>query len=165
MSLLKPIRGLTVHQPYAYLLARGWKPLENRDWPPWPSMRDGWVAIHAGLKFDNDEVVEIWNELHRQGLFRWPAGEAPLTTADLRAQCGHILGVGRIARVVEDRTSPWRTTDRYGWVFDPMVRLSTPVKHTGGQGLWTVEPKALAKVRAGWRAASRSRATAIEGRP
>lgn len=45
MSLL----GLTVHQPWAWAIAAGHKPLENRKWKPPADVLGKYLAIHASI--------------------------------------------------------------------------------------------------------------------
>lgn len=166
------IRGCTVRQPWAHLLAEGYKDLENRDWRPLDLMTissggehvggGGWVAIHAGLAFDEDEIYDTILDLKDRGVLVPRLGDT-CTLDMLRAQRGHILAVGRIAEVVEESKSPW-FVGRYGWVFGPMIKLPTPVAHRGGQGLWHLEPQALAEVRAGF-AAARTSGASTGGHP
>ena len=45
---------LSVQEPWASLIVGGWKPMENRTWPPSPSqLRPGdWLCVHASKKLD-----------------------------------------------------------------------------------------------------------------
>lgn len=42
------MRALTIHQPYASLIADGRKKIETRSWPPPPGLIGERIAIHAG---------------------------------------------------------------------------------------------------------------------
>lgn len=149
MSLPGPLMAVTVHMPWAWLLAAGYKPLENRNWVPKIVPVGAWMAIHAGMKFDPAEVQDIMDDLQDQGVLKVRREDRPLTLAMLMEQCGHILSVGRLDRIATQSDSRW-FIGKYGWCFDPMVRLPTPVVHRGGQGLWPVNVEALAVVRAGF---------------
>jgi hypothetical protein len=139
--------AVTVHQPWSFLLAAGYKPLENRDWLPTNTVPLGaWMAIHAGMKFDPAEVKGIIDDLQGRGVLKFRPEHKGLSLKMLMDQCGHILSVGRLAGVVTQSASPY-FVGKYGWVFDPMVQLPTPVIHRGAQGLWPVSPKALPIVR------------------
>ena len=114
------MKALTICQPYAELIARGEKRIENRTWPT--SYR-GPLAIHAGKSrewLDPDEID-------------YPDGElvfgAVVAVADL---------VG--CRRVEDLTGGWRDHEHahgpWCWLLANVRRLPTPVPMRGAQGLW-----------------------------
>ena len=46
------ILGLTVRSPWAELIARGLKTIENRSWPPYDFMLGRRLAIHASPAWD-----------------------------------------------------------------------------------------------------------------
>ena len=101
MSARPSLMAVTVYQPWAFLLAAGYKPLENRDWRPTNTVPLGSrMAIHAGMKFDPGEVKAIVDELQDTGVLKVRPEDRPLTLAMLGAQCGHILSVGRLAGIV-----------------------------------------------------------------
>lgn len=119
------MRALTVCQPYAELIARRVKPIENRSWA---TIWRGPLAIHAGRSRDwldeDDEttypglvfgavvcVVELYDCVP---LARLPA-----------ALVGH-----------EHAHGPWC------WLLRDVRRLPRPVPFRGAQGLWSV-PDAL----------------------
>ena len=86
------IRMLTVRQPWASLLARGIKPVENR------RTRLNWrgvVLIHAGLE---------WSDISPPDRFSYVLPR------------GGIVGMGAIVDCVTKHPSPY-FTGPYGWVF------------------------------------------------
>ena len=108
MSARPSLMAVTVYQPWAFLLAAGYKPLENRDWRPTNTVPLGSrMAIHAGMKFDPGEVKAIVDELQDTGVLKVRPEDRPLTLAMLGAQCGHILSVGRLAGIVTQSESPY----------------------------------------------------------
>ncbi|MDK2769950.1 MAG: ASCH domain-containing protein [Sphingomonas sp.] len=103
-----PLKALSIMQPWPWLIAHGFKDIENR------SRRThyrGPVALHAGKKADQ----EAWDD--------FVAGIHPVTgepaphfdhdkTVDLR---GGIVGVADIIDCVEQSASEW-FVGRYGYV-------------------------------------------------
>ncbi|MGE0426227.1 MAG: hypothetical protein AB7O88_28465 [Reyranellaceae bacterium] len=117
-----PDIALSIMQPWAFLVAGGWKPVENRDWKPWnPGLKyRGPFAIHAGRKADAEGVVELHAGRH-------PVTGRPLpdeiVAAWRRGQpMGGIVGVGEIADAVTALDSDW-FVGPYGLV----VRNARPV--------------------------------------
>lgn len=55
----KPVRALTVKQPWASLIASGIKQVENRSYPVPKTVRGQRVAIHAGKGFDSKYLHRI----------------------------------------------------------------------------------------------------------
>ena len=84
---------LSIQQPWAWLIANGFKDVENRDWQRAPSYR-GPVLIHAGLKTDR-AFPRTWAE--------------QLCGRELPAyyQTGGIVGKARLVDVVRQSDSPW----------------------------------------------------------
>lgn len=129
------MKALTICQPYAELIARLEKPIENRTWPA--SYR-GPLLIHAGRSrqwLDEDDEV------------RYPgmAYGAIVAVADLVACLPH------------DRPSAWpprwshlidhvHALGPWCWVLENVRRLPTPVECMGHQGLWIPEPFVVAAV-------------------
>lgn len=120
------MKALTVCQPYAELIARGVKPIENRTWP---TRYRGYLAIHAGKSRqwldDGDEdrypgmaygaivcVVRLIACLHMDA--EWPERIAHL-------------------KLHEHANGPWC------WVFARHVIRCEPILARGAQGLWEWE--------------------------
>ena len=124
------IRGLTIYQPWASLIAEGIKVYETR---PWRAPYRGLVAIHAG----------------KTGKY---VTETPPEYRHLAYPLGAILAVANLETVVEtERFSPSReeimlgdwTRGRFAWRMAGVKKLKSPVPCRGFQGLWSVPPEVL----------------------
>ena len=107
-TILKGLPALSVQQPWAWLIAHGWKDIENRDWRA--GLR-GPFLVHASKTFDQagwDMVA-----LHAEAL-GIPTRELPAPSSFER---GGIVGRVRIVDCVEDSPSPW-FVGRYGFVLE-----------------------------------------------
>lgn len=93
------MKALSINQPWAWLIANGYKDIENREWA---TAFRGEVYIHAGKKFD-DEAYE-WLGIYRPDI-------ALPDAFDL----GGIVGTMKIVDCVRDHTSEW-FVGRYGFV-------------------------------------------------
>ena len=119
------------------------KRLENRDWAPPQSAVGQYIAIHAGLTWDEEGV----NGLRSLGV------EVP--PKDVH-RGGAIVGVARLAGyTVGSQESRWRAEGaRYAWLLDN-VRAIEPVECQGAPKLWVPPQAVVTKVRQAWDAAGR----------
>jgi hypothetical protein len=153
------MRGLTLTQPWASLVAIGAKRIETRSWA---TDYRGQLAIHAGKGLAGMSEAEMWDmalsepfrtALARSALMnpgRMPRGEivAVVEVAD-------CLPTGRLASGLEvprhcSRTDEiWQLTEwerafgdygpgRYGWLLADVRPLPTPIPYRGALGLWAV---------------------------
>ncbi len=127
------IRGLTLIRPWPWAIFKAGKDVENRGWTPSMSqLKPGdWIAIHAGVKWDNDAAV-----------FYVP--DAPPKAQHPSAV---IVGLVRYTGFTEACPSPW-FFGPYGWQWDKAIELAEPIPHNGALGLWTLEAAAYAKCKA-----------------
>jgi len=134
------VKGLSIRQPWAHLIAHGPKRIENRRW--YCSYR-GEIAIHAAKGCSRGEHVQAVEFVVSCSLGAMIPryGAMPL---------GAIVGVATVVdclrpgyRVIE-RYNPaaasidWWDYDQYGIVLDNVRALREPVPCAGMLGLWTV---------------------------
>lgn len=165
MSLAdQKILGLTVRSPWAELIARGLKTIENRSWPPYDFMLGRHLAIHASPTWD------------QQG-YDYMRANHPRFALDppMREECRYgVIAVVRLVgwvqrtesgppRVVkmlpgeffgkaEDQLGHsidwrWFHGAEYGWVLRDVRRIE-PVACAGRQKVWQLSRFVLASVRA-----------------
>lgn len=164
----KIIRGLTLRHPWAFCIARLGKDVENRTWEPPRSMRDQLIAIHGGAMPKGamlDEckehaqyvcervLVEEYLKSLPSASKAWlkARGRDTLTLGDFITP--GIVAVARLKEVRFDSPSPWAVRGAFHWCLTDIVTLPEAVSHKGAQGLWTVEPDALQKLRELYQAA------------
>lgn len=126
------MKALTICQPYAELIARGTKLVENREWP---TRYRGPLLIHAG------KSKQWWDDsyLIRQTDVQWGA---VIAVAHLAA-CLHI---DDIEAGDHDGAYPWlreheHTSGTWCWILTGARRFAEPVPVGGKQGLWEIEVK------------------------
>lgn len=139
------MKAITLHQPYASLIAAGAKTIETRSWPPPQSMRGEPIAIHAG-KVTADPHCGLFSRECERIL-------GPGWRTDLPA--GAVVAIARLAdwhRTCERNTSPGPLDDlspenllfggwkcgQYAWMLTDIVRLAAPLPMRGHQGIWTL---------------------------
>ena len=151
------MKALTLHQPWASLIVRGYKRLETRSWAPPKKLIGDRIAIHAAQHVDIDRAIEFWWEL---GIDRapWAARAMPRGVIVCTAK---LAGAYRVASVYGD--GQWRSyemvpgsADHYGmqskiddygdfspgrwlWRLDDVIREKPPIPAKGRQRLWEWE--------------------------
>ena len=119
------MKALTLHQPWASLVADRKKRIETRSWG---TAYRGPLAIHAGRTIDRDACKRFGYETRDI-----PAG-AVVAIADL-VDCVRIPNPAAPPDEYGDFTE-----DRYGWILDSIRPLNTPVPAGGAIGLWNWSP-------------------------
>jgi len=115
------MKALTVCQPYAELLARGVKPMENRTWS---TAYRGSLVIHAGKSRD---WLDEGDERRYPGM-AFGAIVAVVTLYD----CVRVEQLPNDLRVHEHAQGPWC------WLVQNPIRVA-PTPARGTQGLWHVD--------------------------
>jgi hypothetical protein len=163
------MKGFSLTQPWASLVALGHKRIETRSWS---TNYRGEVLIHAAKKFPRD-CQEMCAEEPFLGLLK-----AAGYTNTKQLPLGLIVAVARIENVFStnvinaarriptelyqlphERECGDYSDDRYGWLLTNVRRLSTPlpaahldrdgvIKEGGALGLWSV-PQVLLDLIAG----------------
>jgi len=132
------IPALTIHQPFAELIARGDKRVENRTWS---TAYCGPLLIHAGAVSDY---------LPAQDLRRYTTGAlVALCTVD--ACLTGFVSTRTGARWWRDDCMPefaWVEDHEYAqgpvcWVLTLVQRIDPPIPARGLQGLWTMSEARL----------------------
>ena len=124
------MKALTICQPYAHLIVRGEKLVENREWP---TGYRGALVIHAGKSrewLDPEDVSDFAAE-----------GDPLVFGAVVGvAQLVDVLHIDSIQRGDHDARYPWlrehdHTNGTWCWVLADVRRIE-PIPWNGAQGLW-----------------------------
>lgn len=127
------MKALTILQPWAEMIARGVKPVENRSWPT--SYR-GPLAIHTGKS-------HTW--LESENALEWPSvyGVALPQVGELTF--GAIVAIAELVDCVrpdklppELAGNPW-ACGPFCWILANVRRLDTPFPCKGMQSLWETD--------------------------
>lgn len=136
------MKALTLWQPWAWAVAAGHKPIENRPWPPPARAIGSRIAIHAGRRWDDAGALAISRNL----------GElADLPAMHVR---GAVIGVATIQfcfmsnDIISDLGDDQRRwfTGPYGWFLTDVIQLERPVPCRGFQKLWSLPSAVEAEV-------------------
>lgn len=120
------MRALSIRQPWAELILRGDKDVENRSWR---THHRGPLLIHASRTVDREAM-------RRHGFVSLPTGG--------------LVGLVDVIDCTEQRTSPWHLEGCFGWYCRRPVRLAKLVPMPARVGFFHVdesEPTILAALR------------------
>ncbi len=107
------MKALSIRQPWAWLIAHGHKPVENRSWP---TSHRGDTLIHAAQAFDFEGLQWV------KAMFPELRDKLPLSY-----ELGGVVGIGQVVACVDRSASPW-FFGPYGHVFHgarplPLVKV------------------------------------------
>lgn len=119
------MKAVTIRQPFAWAIAAGFKDIENRSWAPRVEPGE-LIAIHAAVAAPDADDVERVQELVRRH-----------TTVPEQYDCGAVVAVARIAKVVTSSRSAW-FSGPLGWVLQDISSLAEPIECKGQLGLWNL---------------------------
>ena len=136
MRGLTSIRGLSIRQPWASLIAEGNKRIETRSWS---TTHRGLVAIHASKAFPKDAL-------------RFAQEERALGRIPPRIPRGAIVAVARIGNVIGTDEAAWQISGlerhlgdysdgRYAWYLEDVRALEEPIPCRGALSLWKLPPE------------------------
>lgn len=165
------IRGFTLHQPWATLIAKGHKTVETRSWAPSRKMIGQSVAIHAGKKKESFlNAPECWQPLMDGGVMESVPLGAIVCTAlledvvQVQRPMPHVLtgedgvecqSIQFSKRAKGEKT--WVLVDDYGdfghgrflWLLKDIVP-NDPIYCRGFQGLWEIPEDVMDKLVKDW---------------
>ena len=142
---LKPLQCLTLRQPWATLIALGYKRFETRGWQPRTGEFPRALGIHAGATEDREMTricrrngLQLPDTLPKKAIVALAVMEAPLPTGsrlleELLTSREKMLG----------DYSP----GRYAWPLFGVQPLPEPVPVSGQRGLWTPDERTTAAIR------------------
>lgn len=132
----KPFPAITIYQPWASLIAYGFKEFETRHWQP-PRRHIGQlIAIHAGKQWGSNQ--QRWLTAYTR-IFP-EIGEMPVPL-------GCIVAICRLVEVVpselligtvnpREKATGNFEPGRFGWRLEVVKRAEPPIDAQGKQGIW-----------------------------
>lgn len=147
----RPMKALTLYEPWAALVAAGWKEVETRNW--YTSYR-GPLAIHSSVH--PPDKIEISRATFLMGGhgFELPQFHMGCVVAVCRlAACVLTDRVGAAAQILKPEFSPkhgWSVElqvgnydhGRWAYILRDVQRLETPMRARGQRKLWDWTPPA-----------------------
>jgi len=148
---MNSLRILTLWQPWASLVALGYKQYETRSWNGWYG---GDILIHAAKRKINplefDAACQLLSEVDRSTILQ-----------HANATLGCVVAIAQVndcvRMVAADQVSDWEIRinevselersvgiweeDRYAWPFENVRELPSPIPFKGAQGLRKSPPQ------------------------
>lgn len=140
----KTVKALSLHQPWASLIAAGAKTIETRSWPPPKSIVGQPLAIHAAkrvVQLPDQPPYDLFNAAVRRHLGSdWPK----------TVPTGAVVAVATLADAVTVRSAADLPKGdellfgdyelgRWLWILTDIQPLSSPIAARGHQGIWNIE--------------------------
>ena len=145
------IKAITLHQPYASLIAMGLKQFETRSWATGPLQP---LVIHAAKRPMRDEDWLVWLKAHKLadpliedcGLnsYDLPLGKAVavcrlwkcrrMTMNIVEGRQPENINIDHVDDL-EQAVGLWQP-GRYAWQLRDVVAMPEPIPAQGKQGLW-----------------------------
>lgn len=146
MSITLPprIRAISLHQPWATLVAIGAKQFETRSWSVCRRLQPGeLLAIHATKQPVNKGFASLdlirERETVRVMMRNGYDEETPIPTGKVLCICRYLDCLSTFdKRGISEREmlfGDWED-GRFAWQLEVVKRLSRPIRATGRQGLW-----------------------------
>lgn len=149
VSMMGHMKAISLTQPWASLVSIGAKRIETRSWRPSSAVGED-IAIHAAKGFPVD-----CRQLCDQTIFA-----RALKRSWMQLPIGAVIAVARV--VSYDRTERMLASgeltaieeafgnygpDRFGWRFENIRPLSTPINCRGALGIWFLPADVAREVR------------------
>lgn len=138
----KPIYALSIQQPWAWMICKGLKDIENRDWPMRKTIEAQRVElplrvyVHAGQRFDNKALLaDILSPWTGEALIDEATSDKIDELAKTWRQSA-IIGEVTITGCVEFSMSPW-FAGKYGFTLADPVLYDKPIPCRGRLGFFT----------------------------
>ena len=142
------MKALTVYQPWATLIAQGWKKYEFRRWEAYKSIQGQRIAIHAASRpVRMREISDIMSRVDDEKSFLDPACLSYLQHMPIRAYprsclvATAILGTPLPPEALAEMCNDSDRAAHYQWAW-PLtdIRRLPDIPHRGAQGFWNVAP-------------------------
>lgn len=128
------MKALSIKQPWAYLIVRGFKDIENRDWQ---TKYRGTIIVHSSKWSDDNALYGGKAMMDRLGI-PWPKRETIPTVMAF----GAIVGMVDIVDCVEESDSPW-FMGRFGFVLANPRIITPAIPYKGKLGLYDIPDSVL----------------------
>ena len=157
----KGLKAISLHEPWASLIASGHKTLETRSWRPPKRLVGCTIAIHAAKRRPTKEDLRVLQGIDPvpEGYQRDPAGvvSPTQTTPFGKVLCtARLVAVWQVdSEVMDGQVHGWNAAvermlpvDRFGdfsrgrhlWELADVTQLPCPANAVGRQGFWEWDP-------------------------
>ena len=134
------IPTITLHQPWATMIAKGAKEIETRSWKAPNYLIGNYLAIHAGKTYTAVNLPEFtWWTNERMGAGWQKDMPAGAVVAIVRLDsCRQVLSNEDVPDMPEQIFGDFRR-GRWMWKLSNVIEVDPPVEAIGKQGIWKCE--------------------------
>ncbi len=138
--------AITLYQPWATWIMRGWKKIETRTHNRFKSLQGETILIHAGLSTDSSSYAT-----HNPYLTPEQIRENPDEMVN-----GYILGQAHVylSKYLYVHDSPQAliecASERWGLFLDSVKKFKDPILCKGEMGIWYFDTETMQKVKKGY---------------
>lgn len=135
---------ISMHEPWASWVAKGWKTIETRTHDKFRSLEGKVIGIHATMKWDDN--WDRWGQMYLTNLQRARTElgiEKRFLERKYKKMKGIIICTVKVLKFKEcgyddERKALIECIDvkRYGLVLENVRVLKTPIEVRGSQGIW-----------------------------
>ena len=118
------MKALSIRQPWAWLIAAGYKDIENRRWS---TKFRGRIYVHAAMRFDKNAIMAT--PLSRKN-FLDERAQSAIEDLSHTWRSSAIIGEVDIVDCVTSSDSPW-FTGRYGFILANPKLYDNPIPCKG----------------------------------
>lgn len=130
------MRVLSIRQPWASLIIKGFKDVENRSWR---TLIRGEIAVHASVSKAEDDWEDAIITVAAIRAIAFSEAEKWLIKAigdSDKLPRGAVLGTVEITDCKRERTSPWHFDENWGFYLQNPKELKKPIPAKGKLGFW-----------------------------
>ena len=140
------LQAITLAQPDAWCIAKGYRPLINTKWAPPTDMQGKMIAIHTIERPGKAQLRQLERRAAQMrdavGVDMPPLHRLPYDSVVAVVRCSGVF-----TEPPEDFELGRWFQGPYGWVLDDPVPILPPLPCRGAKELWTVPQKLLPSLR------------------
>lgn len=135
---------ITLYQPWATWVMRGWKTIETRTHDRFKSLRGKKILIHAGQTTDSSPLVTHNPYLTREQILFDPD---EVINGAIIGECG-VCNFGKLASTHSQRALiDCENTVRWGVFLTDIKKFEQPIAVKGERGIWYFDMETMQKVK------------------
>lgn len=142
MEKILPV--ITLYQPWATWIMRGWKTIETRTHNRFGSLLGKTILIHAGLKTDDSNLTVNNPYLTKAQILHNPD---EVINGHILGSC-HVARFGLLSEIHETRALiECRSVNRFGLYLTDIKKFDNPILCKGEMGIWYFDLVRMTKIK------------------
>lgn len=133
---------ITLYQPWATWIMRGWKAIETRTHNRFASLNQKTILIHAGMTTDAEAINNPYLTKEQLSFNPDEMIDGFILGSVYVDACGLLCGDN-----YENKAALIETTNRYGLFLEKIDRWKIPIPEKGEMGIWYYDMDSMMKVK------------------